>query len=106
MSNVVYLAVASSQAGRKSAAVNLEDAGRLATEAAVQILEAAMTLEANIDSLDGVMEQIEDPVRREACRRQNLEDRDVLRASIDDLRRKLERDLSTENVGCAPPNSF
>jgi hypothetical protein len=90
MNNVVDLAVASSQAGRKRAALNLADASGVATEAAAQILEAAMTLEANIDRLAGVMEQIEDPVRREACRRQNLEDRDVLRASIDDLRRKLE----------------
>jgi len=62
MGNVVYLAAN----GRTGAARDLRRAATVTTEAADQLLAAAKTLEANIDLLDSVVEQIEDPILREA----------------------------------------
>jgi hypothetical protein len=88
MGHVVYLTPKNSPGIRAQADQDLRDASGVATEAAYQLLSLARSLEANIDLVDRIVDQIEDPIAREASRRQNEEDREALKASVDELCRK------------------
>jgi methionine synthase II (cobalamin-independent) len=79
MSNIVYL-----EDDRTRTARDLQHAAQAATAAVAQILAAA-------DILDCAVEQIEDPILREATRKRNREDRDLLRASVAGLREKVSK---------------
>ena len=76
MSNIVYL-----EDDRTRTARDLQHAAQAATAAVAQILAAA-------DILDCAVEQIEDPILREATRKRN---RDLLRASVAGLREKVSK---------------
>jgi hypothetical protein len=70
MGNVLYLKAKNSLEVGAKAHRDLRDAARVATEAAHQIFALAVALEANIDLVDRIVDQVDDPFCREASRKQ------------------------------------
>ena len=85
------------------AARDLQLTARITRRVAGELLATAEALEAKLDLADSVIEQIDDPILRQDKRKQNAEDRRVLKASIEMLR---EWFCATNGQGAAMPLNF